>query len=308
VVTAHRTGRRLWLRITALLVVMAAGHEMLPQAASAAEPLRETLIIAPHSDDEAIGCTALMLRALARNERIAIVVVTAGDGFPKAAAAAAQKPIAELKPSDYDALAALRQRHTLEAITSLGIAAGDIFFLGYPDGGLRAMYEADGTIPFKQPYTTRTATYGIVRPDYHSIKHQEAAPYVKSSVVADLAEIIRTRAPRAIFTTLDVDTHADHRAVALFVRDAVLASKYIGPVRGYVVHGAAPATEPDLRIVLTPEELQRKRRLLEIYQAGVSPVHDGLADEYTQPEERFWKLRLEPDSSKPADAKLDRAK
>jgi len=298
VVTAHRTERRFCLSIAVVVLAVSACGALLPQAASAAEPSIETLIIAPHSDDEAIGCTALMLRALARNERIAIVIVTAGDGFPKAAAAAAQKPIAELKPSDYDALAALRQRHTLEAITSLGIAAGDILFLGYPDGGLRAMYAAEGTTPYKQPYTTRTATYGVVRPDYHSIKHQEAAPYVKSSVVADLAEIIRTRAPRAIFTTLDVDTHADHRAVALFVRDAVLASKYIGPVRGYVVHGAAPATEPDLRIVLTPEELQRKRRLLEIYQAGVSPVHDGLADEYTQPEERFWKILPQAEQKK----------
>jgi len=264
------------------------------RSALGAEPSNETLIIAPHSDDEAIGCTALMLRALAKNERIAIVVVTAGDGFPKAAAAAAQKPIADLKPSDYEALASLRQRHTLEAITSLGIAAGDILFLGYPDGGLRAMHEADGTTPYRQPYTTRSATYGMIRPDYHSMKHETSAPYTKSAVVADLKEIIRARSPKAIFTTLDIDTHADHRAVSLFVCDAVKAVNYVGPVRGYVVHGAEPKTEPDLRLVLTPEELRRKRALLEIYQAGVSPVHDGLADEYTKPEERFWEVRSEP--------------
>jgi len=119
---------------------------------------------------------------------------------------------------------------------------------------------------------------------------------VKSSVVADLAEIIRSRAPKAIFTTLDIDTHADHRATSLFVREAVRAAAYKGPVRGYVVHGKPPADEPDLALTLTPEELKRKRALLEIYQAGVSPVHDGLADEYTLPEERFWLLR--PDSVK----------
>lgn len=261
------------------------------QAAPAAEPSNETLIIAPHSDDEAIGGTALMLRALANKERIAIVVVTAGDGFPKAAAAAARKPIAELQPADYDALGALRQRHTLEAMTSLGVKQRDILFLGYPDGGLRTIYEAAADAPpYKQPYTTRTATYGMLQADYHSAKHKRAAPYTKASVVADLAEIIRSRGPKAIFTTLDVDTHSDHRATSLFVREAVRAAVYTGPVRGYVVHGKPPAAEPDLILTLTPEELKRKRALLEIYQVGVSPVHDGLAEEYTQPEERFWLL------------------
>ena len=285
VVSWRKTASALLFALLSMIVIAATNRSAL-----GAEPSNETLIIAPHSDDEAIGCTALMLRALAKNERIAIVVVTAGDGFPKAAAAAAQKPIADLKPSDYEALASLRQRHTLEAITSLGIAAGDILFLGYPDGGLRAMHDADGTTPYRQPYTTRTATYGMIRPDYHSMKHETSAPYTKSAVVADLMEIIRARSPKAIFTTLDIDTHADHRAVSLFVREAVKQVNYIGPLRGYVVHGTEPKTEPDLRLVLTPEELRRKRAVLEIYQAGVSPVHDGLADEYTKPEERFWKI------------------
>jgi len=280
--------------VSCLIFVVATAVGMLASthAAHADEPAPvDILIIAPHSDDEAIGGAALMFRALANNERVAIVVVTAGDGFPKAAAAAARKPIAELKPADFDALAELRQRHTLQAMSSLGIAAADVLFLGYPDGGLRTMFEAAADAPpYKQPYTMRTATYGIVRPDYHSTKHGRAAPYTKASVVADLTEIIRSRAPKAIYTTLDIDTHADHRATSLFVREAARAENYKGAVRGYAVHGKPPAEEPDLTIKLTPEELKRKRALLEIYQAGVSPVHDGLADEYTQPEERFWLL------------------
>jgi LmbE family N-acetylglucosaminyl deacetylase len=277
------------------LIVMIAATVSLAattRAAQADEPSPvDILIIAPHSDDEAIGGSALMLRALAKKQRVAIVVVTAGDGFPKAAAAAARKPIAELKPADFDALAELRQRHTLQAMTSLGVATADVLFLGYPDGGLRTIFDAAADAPpYKQPHTTRTATYGIVRPDYHSTKHKQAAPYTKASVVADLAEIIRSRAPKAIFTTLDVDTHPDHRATSLFVREAVRAVGYKGPVRGYAVHGKPPSDEPDLTIKLTSEELKRKRALLEIYQAGVSPVHDGLADEYTQPEERFWRI------------------
>jgi hypothetical protein len=47
---------------------------------------------------------------------------------------------------------------------------------------------------------------------------------------------------------------------------------------------------------LTESELTTKRRLLEGYQSGVSPVHDQLAATYTQPEERFWLSR--PEASK----------
>jgi LmbE family N-acetylglucosaminyl deacetylase len=287
VVSCRRPASFLYFALLSALCIFAS-----TRAALADEPAPvDILIIAPHSDDEAIGGAALMLRALAKSEHVAIVVVTAGDGFPKAASAAARKPIAELKPADFDALAELRQRHTLQAMTSLGLAPTDVLFLGYPDGGLRTMFDAAADAPpYKQPHTTRTATYGIVRPDYHSTQHGRAAPYTKASVVADLTEIIRSRGPKAIFTTLDIDTHPDHRATSLFVREAARATNYKGPVRGYAVHGKPPADEPDLTLTLTPEELKRKRALLEIYQVGVSPVHDGLADEYTQPEERFWLL------------------
>lgn len=281
-------------RVAAIATLIVATICSAASALADEPPPTDLLIIAPHSDDEAIGCTALMLRALEKKERITIVVVTAGDGFPKAAAAAARKSIADLKPADFDALGAMRQRHTLEAMLSLGVKQRDILFLGYPDGGLRAMYEAADATPYKQPYTTRSATYGLVRPDYHRAAHDASAPYTKAAVVADLAEIIRARAPKAIFTTLDIDTHADHRATNLFVRDAVRAAGYKGPVHGYAVHGKPPAAEPDLKLVLTPEELKRKRTVLEIYQVGVSPVHDGLAEEYTLPEERFWLFAPDP--------------
>src|SRR5690349_7823006 len=83
----------------------------------------DILVIAPHSDDEAIGCTGVMLRAIAQGERVGVVVVTAGDGGPKIAAAMAKKPVDALVPQDFVDTAALRQRHTLEAMPTLGVRA-----------------------------------------------------------------------------------------------------------------------------------------------------------------------------------------
>ena len=267
--------------------------------AAAAEPVAtqaigpfDLLVIAPHSDDEAIGCTGVILRAVAKNERVGIVVVTAGDGFPKAAAAAARKPVEQLTPRDFLDLAALRQRHTLAAMPELGVRPTDILFLGYPDGGMKKIYQATDEQPYRQPYTEKTETYGIAASDYHSRRHGRPAPYRKSAVVDDLAEIIRDGRPREIYVTHEVDTHPDHGAVFEFVRDAALAARFGGELLTFVVHGAGPAVESTRQITLTAGELERKRATLEIYQAGVSPVHDRLAEEYAKPEEQFWKIRF----------------
>src|SRR3954468_9666342 len=54
-------------------------------------PPVDILIFAPHSDDEAIGCTGVMLQALERKQQVGVVVITAGDAHVGAAAAVAGK-------------------------------------------------------------------------------------------------------------------------------------------------------------------------------------------------------------------------
>jgi len=45
---------------------------------------------------------------------------------------------------------------------------------------------------------------------------------------------------------------------------------------------------------LTPEQSDTKRAALKDHQAGTSPIHDGLVEEYLKPEESFWKISVEP--------------
>lgn len=263
-----------------------------PQTASL-----DVLVIAPHSDDEAIGCTAVVLRALAQKKRVGIVIVTAGDGFPKAAAAAAKKDQNQLVPADFFNLAALRQRHSLQAMEKIGVSSDELVFLGYPDSGLEKVYNSAGDAPFRQAYTKQNETYGSAVRDYHSLVYKRPAPYLKASLVGDLAEIITKRKPNEIYTTHEVDKHSDHRATFWFVRDATRAANYRGPLYTYVVHGLPPRDPPTKRVVLTDDELKTKRATLEIFQTGVSPVHDDLAERYTKPEELFWLAR--PAADKP---------
>jgi LmbE family N-acetylglucosaminyl deacetylase len=287
--------RVLWIVAAALLSFCgpANGWEPMPAA------LLDVLVIAPHSDDEAIGCTAVMLRAIGRGERVGVAIVTAGDGFPKAAAAAAKKELSALTAEDYFSLAALRQRHSLAAMERVGIQTGDLMFLGYPDGGLDNMYAANEDTSYRQPFTDKTETYGLPVSDYHSRVHGRPAPYQRSAAVADLAQIIKSRQPKEVYVTGESDSHGDHRATFWLARDAVRVAKHAGPLWTYVVHGSAPKQPPDRQLTLSDSELKLKRELLELYQVGVSPVHDRLAETYAQPQELFWKVPLEAAGTNP---------
>ncbi len=150
-------------------------------------PPLDMLVVAPHSDDEAIGCTGVMLRAIAKGERVGVIIVTQGDGFPKAAAAVAKKREEQLTPADFRQLGALRQRHTLKAMDDIGVRGVDIMFLGYPDSGLTEIYRGGEDKPFRLKFTEKSETYGEVVRDYHAAIHGKPA---------SLRQVVRHRRPR----------------------------------------------------------------------------------------------------------------
>jgi LmbE family N-acetylglucosaminyl deacetylase len=257
-------------------------------------PPLDILVIAPHPDDEVIGCAGIMLQALEQRKRVGVVILTSGDGYPALAAVVARKEKDPLVPEDFLQAGALRQRHSLRAAARLGLPQEELVFLGYPDSGLEKIHATGGSVPFRQMFTRKDGTYGVTVRDYHSTVHGHPAPYLKASVVGDIAEIIRARQPKEIYTTHEADTHSDHRTAFLFVRDAVRAADYRGDFLTYVVHGKPPPQPPTRRVVLTKTQVEAKRAAIVEHQAGTSPIHDRLADEYTRPEELFWKVSVKP--------------
>jgi LmbE family N-acetylglucosaminyl deacetylase len=229
-----------------------------------------------------------MLQALEREQRVGVVVITAGDAHEKAAAAVAGKEPDKLAPEDFLNLAAMRQRHSQYGMERIGVPAENLIFLGYPDGALDRIYLQEGGGPIQQRFTHKSETYGSVVRDYHSQVHGEPATYTKAAVMADIVEIIKSCQPKEIYVTNDVDTHADHRAAGWFVRDAAQAAGYRGALLTYVVHGKPPNEPPIRRVPLSPSQQVMKHAVIELYQQGTSPVHDQLADTYALPEELFW--------------------
>lgn len=82
-----------------------------------------TLVVAPHADDETIGAYGLIRRLRAAGMRVLVLVVSDG---------AASHPASKAWPRAR--LTAERRRETLRAMRQLKVMAGDVRFLGLPDG------------------------------------------------------------------------------------------------------------------------------------------------------------------------------
>jgi len=87
----------------------------------------DALIIAPHPDDETIGAYGLIRSLKTQGARVRIIVVADG---------AASHPDSARWPRPR--LVAERRRETRRAMRQIGVPAGDIRFLGLPDGQLAA--------------------------------------------------------------------------------------------------------------------------------------------------------------------------
>lgn len=86
------------------------------------------LILAPHPDDESIGCGGLIAECVAQGRPVRVVVLTDG--------AASHPGSAGFPPPR---LAALREEETRAAVAELGLDPGrDLAFLGQPDAALPA--------------------------------------------------------------------------------------------------------------------------------------------------------------------------
>lgn len=93
-----------------------------------AELQRPAMVFAPHPDDETLGCGGTILRKRRVGAAVRLAFLTDGSGSH-----AELVSRAELK--------AMRSDEALAAAEGLGVSAGEVFLLGFPDGALRAHHE-----------------------------------------------------------------------------------------------------------------------------------------------------------------------
>ena len=85
--------------------------------------IRSLLVVAPHPDDEVIGCGGLIARTLEAGGRVAVCIMSDG---------AASHPGSPTFPPDR--LARTRRAESLAALGHLGVGADSVHFLDLPDG------------------------------------------------------------------------------------------------------------------------------------------------------------------------------
>jgi len=274
----------------------------------------DVLVFAPHPDDEDLGTGGALQLAVAEGERVRIVFVTNGDGYPRSAAAMANKAMSALGRADYIELAATRQREAIAAAAVLGIGSSSLVFLGYPDGVLAQVYSIGNEAPVRSPSTGRSTTYGPVVTDYHSRAFGRPAPYTRAGALADIEEVLRQSASPRIYVSDRADQHPDHRATFNLVRDAAAAIGSSVRLITYDVHGGAywpwPAGPtplqpleshlaagvsypidmqwpPPIRVPLTQQESALKLRAIMAHHSQWS-IDRAYLESFIKSDEVFW--------------------
>jgi len=234
------------------------------------------LIVAPHPDDETLCCAGLIAQALRAHAAVAIVWLTAGDGFELDALLVEHA----LWPSG----ARMRQlgRERLEeahrAADRLGVARAAQYALGYPDRGLEPLLGSAGI--YRSPYTERSAVF------YAGTLHPGAA-YTRANLERDLQAVLEAQRPTLVFSAAPEDRHPDHSASGTLLQRLLAQRAADARLYFWIVHAphwprplglhpqlalGPPASAADRRWLVLPLSPQDRTLKLEALRAHRSQL------------------------------------
>jgi LmbE family N-acetylglucosaminyl deacetylase len=191
------------------------------------------LILAPHPDDEVLGCAGIIQKALAMNVPVRIVFFTYGDNNQWSFILYRKHPV--VMPRAVQAMGLVRHDEAIHADKVLGVPQEQLTFLGYPDFrtlDIWCSHWAD------RPAASSMLTE--VRAVPYSDAFRPGAPYKGEEILADLKTIFRDFNPTKIFLSHPADHNPDHKSLYLFSRVALwdLEDELQPELYPYIVHYA----------------------------------------------------------------------
>lgn len=271
---------------------------------------RRILIISPHPDDESLAVGGLIAGAVRNGCSVHVVFLTSGDGFRRGLEIYRR----ELNPRPSEFLDYGRQRmaEAENAMRALGVGPEEITFLGYPDGGLKELWERysnSSDEPYFSPQTQQSAVpYGEAL--------SPGAPYTANNIVKDLVAVIRDFRPTDIFLPDLEDGHPDHRAGGAFALTAVAAwekeSREPAPrLYSYIVHAGLWQLVPKVErnnlllpprnflkrgtvwytLPLSSEDLRQKKQAMACYHTQ-RKVISTFMNNFLRPNEIFSEVQI----------------
>jgi LmbE family N-acetylglucosaminyl deacetylase len=258
----------------------------LAQGVGRIEPINKNdrlLILAPHPDDETIGCAGVIQQALKAGAEVRVVYLTNGD-HNEFAFIVYEKRIT-FRRAEFIHMGLVRRQEAIAAMRLLGLSQDKLTFLGYPDNGTLAIFNRYWQV--KKPFRSLLTRISSVP---YKTDLSFGAPYVGESILADLKKVIFDYKPTKIFVSHPADVNGDHRALYLFLQVALRdLGKQIPKTKvyPYLVHWSGwplprhyhpeISLEPPqnfrdsqvrwMGLALTPEQVERKRQAILCYRS-----------------------------------------
>ncbi|HVO32694.1 MAG TPA: PIG-L family deacetylase [Elusimicrobiota bacterium] len=189
------------------------------------------LILAPHPDDEVLGCAGIIQKAVAAKAPVRIVFLTYGDNNEWSFTVYRHKPV--LAPASMRQMGKIRRDEALAAAAVLGLSPDHLTFLGYPDFGTLAIWNDHWNTdpPYRSMLTRVTAVP-------YSTAYRPGASYKGDDILSDLEAVLTQYRPTRVFVSHPADHNPDHRALYLFLRVALwdLAKQMSPRVYPYLIH------------------------------------------------------------------------
>ena len=219
------------------VVLWAIGSQAAPAAEESLWPDIELtskdrlLILAPHPDDEVLGCGGMIQKAVARGLPVRVVFLTYGDSNQWSFLVYRKHPV--VTPKGVQRMGLLRRDEALAAAKVIGLSADYLTFLGYPDSGTLDIWDAHwGDRP---PLLSRLTR---VRAVPYKSALRPGAPYKGENILQDLKTVLRDFRPTKVFVSHPADHNPDHRALYLFTRVALwdLEKEVTPELYPYLIH------------------------------------------------------------------------
>ncbi len=177
-------------------------------------PEDRILILAPHPDDEILGCAGIIQKAKAMGLPVHIAFLTYGDFNQWSFLLYRKHPV--FMPKAVQSMALIRHDEAIAAAQYLGVAANQLTFLGYPDFGVLNIWYRhwQDSPPYRSILTKATAVpyENALRP---------GAPYKGEEILKDLKTVLAGFKPTKIFLSHPGDHNGDHRSLYLLTRVAL---------------------------------------------------------------------------------------
>ncbi|MEI6563773.1 MAG: PIG-L family deacetylase [bacterium] len=174
-------------------------------------PSDRILILAPHPDDEVLGCGGIIQRSVALKLPVHVIYLTYGDNNEWSFLI--YRKHAVLLPGAVRQMGLMRHDEAVASATLLGLGTNQLTFLGYPDfGTLHIWINHWGDVPPFESMMTHTPSVP------YSNALRPGAPYRGQEIVRDLTTLFRAFKPTKIFVSHPADFNVDHRALYCFTQ------------------------------------------------------------------------------------------